>query len=282
MNDDPLMTLMTRIKDFKKYNPRNLRHLRIRRKMKMQSKRLDPRCREIHERLTDFMNERLGVIETGEVQGHLLTCDDCNLVYWDLIEREVASQPALLRPLPESVEVPPMEWYDAYLRERSGWGGVLWDALRKSLEDADAAVRNWATEQTQKVGDALQNIVNPMLQPDVVRVRGAVRTRGGVKIEPIRAEVLSAVWEPTGETVSFEVEDLPHVTLEGRFRVTLKTKATGYDGCAVLCSVALPEMMPISFKGTLQRGKAAIDEAGVPCAEGVIEMKEIKVAVVRG
>jgi hypothetical protein len=246
--------------------------------MKTQGKTLDPRCREIRHRLPDFLREELGVVATGEVQGHLLSCQACSEVYAELLMQEVESEAEPLRTPPR---IPPSDWYDAYLRGRSGRFGILWSSLREARQSAAAAVRDWAREQTEKIGSALRRLLAP---PAVVRVRGAVRTRGTATKKPsaLFADVLSSAWEPTGQTVSFTIVEPPHITADGHFRLRLRTQAMAYEGHSVICTVALPEMLSISFRGTLRDGEVEIDEEGIPCVEGNIELEQVRVALMKG
>src|SRR5262249_38687678 len=87
----------------------------------------DPRCMEIRRRLPGFMDGRLGVVETGETQGHLLTCEECGDFYAELLLEEAAGDLASLPPPPLA---PSTDLYDNWLRSRSGRIGTLWSALR--------------------------------------------------------------------------------------------------------------------------------------------------------
>lgn len=249
--------------------------------MKTQSKPLDPRCRDIRHRLPDFLHEKLGVIATGEVQGHLLSCQSCSEVYAELLMHEVESGTEPLRTPPT---IPPIDWYDAYLQHPNRFG-VMWDSLRNALQSADETVSQWAKEQMERISNALsQLLTSPQPAPAHERTRGAVRTRGGTSTQTpvtLQADILSSAWEPTGETVSFIVEESPHITPDGHFRLRLRTQTTEYHGYPVICSVDLPDMLPISFRGMLRRGEVEIDKEGILCGEGNIRGEQVKLVVVK-
>jgi hypothetical protein len=245
--------------------------------MKTHSK-LDPRCRDIRHRLPDFLREKLGVVATGEVQGHLLTCQSCSEVLGELLMRAVESGTEPLRTPPR---IPSTDLYDAYLQRPNPFG-VIWGSVRAALQSADAAVRDWAQKQAEQISAALNPLLTP-LPSAPVRVRGGVRTRGGATTtaSPVTATVLSSTWEPTGQTVTFSVEEDPRITTDGHFRLRLKTRSTSWDGCTVFCTIAPPDMLPISFRGTLRGGEVEIDEGGILGVEGNLEVDGIKIAVAK-
>src|SRR5688572_23307611 len=91
------------------------------------------RCREIQERLPGFLEGSLGRSETGEVQGHVLTCDECAAAYGDLLMRRVSgSSPPETPPF-----LPSGGLYTAYLRQRRGRAGVPWQSIREMLRTGD-------------------------------------------------------------------------------------------------------------------------------------------------
>ncbi len=258
--------------------------------MSTQIKNLEPRCREIQTRLPDFLRGGLGAVATGEVQGHLLTCQSCSEVYGELIMEEVESGAVPLRAAPR---IPSPDLYGSYLRVRGGRLGMLWEALGDALKSPDVNVKDWAQEQVEKIGEALRRSLIPFSSPPPafahVATRGAVRTRGGVGKQSradLKADVLSADLEPAGETVDFIVEEAPRVSADGRFQLRLRTQVAGYEGHTVFCSVALPEMPAISFSGELRSASEAgawvveIDEEVMKGVAGVVPLSQVKLALV--
>ncbi len=257
--------------------------------MSTQIKNLEPRCREIQPRLPDFLRWGLGAVATGEVQGHLLTCQPCSEVYGELIMEEVESGAVPLRTAPR---VPSPDWYSSYLSVRGGRLGMLWEALGDALKSPDVNVKDWAEEQMEKVGEALRQLLTPFSSPPPafahVATRGAVRTRGSAAKKSranLEADVLSADLEPTGETVAFTVEEAPRVSIDGRFQLQLRTQTAGYEGYTVFCSLALAEAPAISFSGKLRSASEAgawvveIDEEVMKGVAGLVPLRLVKLAL---
>lgn len=248
----------------------------------------DSRCREIRERLPDFLRDRLGVVATGEVQGHLLACQACSEAYGHLIMEQVAGG---TEPLPAPPFVPPAALYEEYLRNQSGRFGVLWTLVRESLRSADTGAREWAGEQLDLIREGVRQLLipSPPLRPAPVRVRGAIRTRGGARESvPHRldADVLSRAWQPTGVTLTFTIEERPQITRSGHFRVRLGTTTRGHEGYRVLCTVTLPATPPISFASFLKalpgagRWEVLIDEEGLDGDAGDLPLDRLRFDVI--
>ncbi len=257
--------------------------------MNAQIEKLEPRCREIQTRLPGFLRGELGAVAMGEAQGHLLTCQLCSEVYGELIMEEVESGTV---PLCAAPRIPSPDLYGSYLRVRGGRLGMLWEALGDALKSPDVNVKDWAQEQIEKIGEALRRSLIPFSSPPPafahVATRGAVRTRGGVAKESrtdLKADVLSADLEPTGETVDFTIEEQPRVSADGRFQLRLRTQIAGYEGYTVFCSVALPEMPAISFSGRLRSASEGdawvveIDEDVMKGVAGEVPLKHVKLAL---
>jgi hypothetical protein len=245
---------------------------------------------EIQQRLPDFMSRRLGLVATGEVQGHLLTCEACSDVYAELVWEEVENEVESGAELPMPPRIPPRDWYEAYLRGRSGRFGLMWESVRDALKSPDVKMKEWAREQMAKIGEALRRNLIPPSTTAIVHTRGAVRTRGNMSNQSrstLNADVLSAALEPTGQTVSFTLEEAPIITSDGHFRLRLSTQTAGYEEHDVICTVSLPEMLPISFGGIIKRRRETetweveIDEEGVPCGAKDFAIEHMTVAVVK-
>jgi len=257
--------------------------------MKTEQATSDPRCPEIRQLLPAFMQDRLGIVATGEMQGHLLTCEECSEAYGELLLEEAVSDLGSLRPPRGARQLPPASLYDNYLRARSGqFGqlGTMWSSLRDARESADTGERERARARMEQIGRALCLLVLPAV---VVHRQRAVRTRGngpGRGRAALSADVLSAAWEPTGETASFIVEEPPKLSAAGHFRLRLRTEDAGYEGCTVICSVRLPEPLTVSFSAKVERvaGEEAwsvlIDEEAFAHSPGEIPLEAIKLSLV--
>ncbi len=215
-------------------------------------KTIAKRCREIQAWLPEFMRDRLGAAATGEVQGHLLTCETCSEIFGDLLMKEVESGAEPLPDLPLTVRIPPLELYDAYLQQRRGRLGRFWNSVRRALDSANNQAREQAREEIGKISDALTHIFVPMTMTPVP-VRGATRTRGagGLHLSSMTAEVLSSDLAPLGRKIEFSMEEPPRIE-DGCFRLRISTQALGYEGDSVICTLTLPEIGPISFSGNLE------------------------------
>ena len=134
------------------------------------------RCREIRERLADFATDRLDAMATGEVQGHLLSCQACSKAFGELLMEEVASGTVPLRTPPH---LPPLEWYDTYLHAGRGRFGTFWKSVRDAREAADGQAREWARTRAEEIARALDLLLPPApLAPATMRARGALRPHG--------------------------------------------------------------------------------------------------------
>jgi hypothetical protein len=246
-------------------------------------------CREIRERLPAFATDRLDATATGEVQGHLLSCQACSQAFGQLLMKEVASGTVPLRTPPH---LPPLEWYDTYLHAGSGRFGTFWKSVRDALEAADAQSREWARTRAEEIARALDLLVpTAALAPATMRARGALRPHGAARAEPtatVVADVLLFSGESTHTTVRFAIHKPPRITGDGRFGICLKTDAPGFDGRLVICTITLPATKAVSFGGTVTRRpreelrEVRIDEAGVPSPAREIPLKHVKLAIITG
>lgn len=247
------------------------------------------RCREIRERLPDFATDRLDATATGEVQGHLLSCQACSKAFGELLMEKVASGTVPLRTPPH---LPPLEWYDTYLHARRGRFGTFWKSVRDALEPANPQAREWARTRAEEIARALDLLVPPApLAPATMRARGGLRPHGAARAEPtstVVADVLLFSGESTDTTVCFAIDKPPRITRDGRFGICLQTDAAGFDGRLVICTIMLPATEAVSFGGTVTRRpqeelrEVRIDEAGVPGPAREIPLKHVKLAIITG
>lgn len=251
------------------------------------------RCLEIKERLRDFADERLGPTATGEVQGHLLSCEECSEAFGDLLMEDVESGAV---PLLTPPTIPPIEWYDAYMRAESKQFGVFWKSVRGTLQAADENLRQWADEKRHAITRALDDLVNPdpfgtpALTRGAIRVRGAVRTRGAAQPQPQPppqqpAEVISRDGVPTGSVAVFTVTGPPRITRERRFRLDLSTEEDAHDDRLVICTISGSGGATVSFTGTMTHRagerlrEVHFDEADVPGAARTLPLERISLSV---
>jgi hypothetical protein len=246
---------------------------------------LPVRCQETRQRLVDFAANRLGPTATGEVQAHLLSCQSCSEAFGDLLMEEVESGDV---PLLTPPQIPPVEWYDAYMRVGSGRFGTFWKSIRDAQFAAGEELGEWAQKKLDEIAQALNALAPPAPLP--IRVRGAVRTRGAVTRTPqplagITAAVVSAEGDPTGVEIHFKVTEPARVTDDGHFSLTLSTDDDRHDDRLVICTLALPGATSVSFAGSVARRadersrEVRIDEAGVPGPGRDIPAKHLSVAV---
>jgi hypothetical protein len=258
------------------------------------------RCLEIRERLRDFAAERLGPTATGEVQGHLLSCQDCSEVFGEILQEEVDSGAV---PLLTPPWMPPISWYDDYMRVGSSSFGTFWTSIRNAVQAADAKLQNWGNNQIAQLAAGLQALA-PV--GGAVRTRGAVRVRGAAirtltlggsaappaSPDEISAEVISAAGESTGEGVRFAIAEGARITNAHRFTLKLTTGNTTYDSEQVICTVSLPkppsrpEGTKVSFVGTITHREGQtlrevrIDEPDVPGPARIIPRERITLTVI--
>jgi hypothetical protein len=247
------------------------------------------RCGEIRERFLDFATDRLDAMATGEVQGHLLSCQACSKAFGDLLMEGVSNGSVPLRTLPR---LPPLARWDKYLSAGSGRFGTLWKSVRDALEAADARAREQARTRAEEIGRALDLLVPPApLDPATVRARGALRVGKAALVGSTStavADVLLFSGESTGMTVRFAVDKPPRITRDGHFGVCLRTDACGFDGHVVICTITLPATEAVSFDGTVTRlpreglREVRIDEAGVPGPAREIPLKHLTLAIITG
>jgi hypothetical protein len=252
------------------------------------------RCTEIREKLPDFAADRLGPTATGEVQGHLLSCQACSEVFGDLVMEEVESGAV---PLLTPPRIPPIEWYDAYMRAGSGRFGTFWKSVGDALQATDAGVRAWASARRDEIAQAIEALADPDPFGGAIRTRGAVRARGAVRTRgavtpPSRlpggttAEVVSAAGRPTGAVVRFSIDEQAHVTRDRRFCLRLSTDDDAHDGHIVICTLTLPGGATVSFAGTVtprpggRLREVRIDEAGVPASARTVPPDRVALAVI--
>jgi hypothetical protein len=247
------------------------------------------RCVDIRELLRDFAAERLGATATGEVRGHLLSCQGCSEAFGEILMAEVESG---VIPLLTPPQIPPVEWYDAYMRAGSKRFGTFWKSVRDGFAQADQSAREWARARRDELEMALNASAGPA--PMAIRTRGAVRTRGAApsrgaaqsdsRSSDLMADVIAADGESTGAVVRFTIEESPHIESSGRFRLTLTTGDAAHDDRLVICTLTLPGAM-VSFTGTLHRRangdtrELRIDEGGLPGPARVIPTERVTFAV---
>jgi hypothetical protein len=250
---------------------------------------LPARCREIRDRLRDFAANRLGPTPTGEVQAHLLSCDSCAEAFGELLMDEVESGAV---PLLTPPRMPPLELYDAYMRAGSGRFGTFWKSIKDATEAADNSVQQWAKQKLDEIAAALDALTPG--EPAPVKVRGAIatgaiRTRGAVSRKPqspgLSATVLSDEGQSSHARIHFTIDEPARLTTNGRFTLALSTDDTGHDDRVVICTLALPTGVTVSFAGTITRRpgqqsrEVRIDEAGVPGAARSIPLEHLSLAV---
>lgn len=250
------------------------------------------RCSEVRQRLADFAADRLGPTATGEVQVHLLTCDDCSEALTQLLAEEVAGSavPPLTPPF-----IPPPEWYDSYMRNGSSRFGTFWKSVRNGLQAVDERVRDWAREARGEVAGVLEALAgsNTRLSPVATRgggrVRSAEATRTG--IQPSSSGIPATLFaevvreeEETGETVSFAIFEPPRIA--GRhFRVHLTTVDRAHDNATLICTVGRGGGA-VSFSGAITVGADAslrevrINEPDVPGPAGLIPLEYVTLSLV--
>lgn len=233
------------------------------------------RCAEIRERLEDLAAGRLGPQARGEVRGHLLDCEACSEVFGALLFEQVESGelPTLVPPV-----VPPVTLYGDYLRARrpaSSWRALL-DALREATSREKAAAR------LDELRAGFELLLNP------VQARGTTRTRGSRGTPPrkqLTADVLTPSGDPSGTTIAFDERSAPEITANSRFVMTLSTEAAGYDGRTVVCTVALPNISPVSFEATItptgngEERVVIFEDDGLPIADCQIPSDLIALAI---
>jgi hypothetical protein len=239
----------------------------------------DPRCLEIRELFPDFLNERLGVAKSGEVQGHLLTCDSCTELFGEMVMNAVEKGP-LLTP----AAIPSQNIFDAYLLGRSGRFGIFFARMRHLMSSENRRAAEWARKQLEGFSLGLRSVLASSSQPLPV-----VRARGSASGPPAIAEatVLSSAFESTGIIVPFAVDEVPRITSVGDFELKLSTNTPGYEGWYVACTVEAPGASRVSFVGEL-RGDAtgaawqvAIDERGVDGPAGAIPIGAINLTLTK-
>ena len=246
------------------------------------------RCQDIRKRFAEFASGQLKPTAAGEVQGHLLSCDACSELFGEQLMEDIARGAV---PLLTPPQIPPVEWYDAYMRAGSPRFGTFWKSVRDALQHQDRGLREWARTKRDEVhaGFALMTA-----RPSTVRTRGAIHVRGtgnGLadirkgSSPGIRAEVVSASEEATGVLVEFAVEEPPSISSDEHFRLRLSTGDRDYDDALVICTVRLREPDAISFVGMLtpnvadDRRHVHIDERPVPGPPLAIPLDRMTVAV---
>ncbi len=87
-----------------------------------------------------------------------------------------------------------------------------------------------------------------------VQARGTTRTRGSRGTPAptqLTADVLTPSGDHSGTTLVFDLRSAPEITTGNRFVMTLSTETAGYDGRTVICTVALPNVSPVSFEAPI-------------------------------
>jgi hypothetical protein len=240
---------------------------------------LSARCLEIRARFAGFAADRLGPTATREVQGHLLSCTGCSEAFGERLLEDVEGGTV---PLLSPPRIPPLEWYDAHWRVRSGRFGTFWNLVRDGLDSGDAQLREWARATRDDIGQALDALTSPVPRRVPVKTRGAVRDQE----RQATAEVVSPEGVAHGATVRFTLADPAQITPHGHFCVALSTNAVTHDGRLVICTLALTGGRRLSFAGSIAQRPAAsarhvrIDEPGVPGPVGSIPPEYVKFAVI--
>ena len=251
------------------------------------------RCQEIRGLLPAFAAERLGATATGEVQGHLLSCEACTEAFGDLLMEEMESGAV---PLLTPPHVPPIEWYDAYMRAGTGRFGMFWKSVSKALEAADEGLRDWAQVARDEFAQTIDALATPLdpfagaARSGAIRTRGAVRVRGAAVARPqppatVGAKVVSPDGTPTGDVVPFAVDEAPRITPDGHFRVGLSTESDAHDDDLLICTLARSRGKRVSFVGAITRRpgqplrEVRIDEADVPGRGRAIPIDRVSLAV---
>ena len=230
----------------------------------------------MRERLEDFAAGRLGPQASGEVQGHLLDCQDCGEVFSAMLMDQVATG-ALPELTPPSM--PPQSVYDGYLRARrpeSSWR-LLLDTLR------DATSRESVAARIDAIRAGFELFANP-LHGGTVPVRGDTPGSRAAPSE-LSAEVLTPTGEPSGTSVKFDVRAAPRITSKRRFHMTLATTSADYDGRAVVCTVTLPSGESVSFDTVIERVPqgaeriATFDAAELPISNVRIPLDAVSLTI---
>lgn len=246
--------------------------------MVKESKEASEYCRGIRARLVDYLNNRLGLIATGEVEGHMLGCQGCSVAYSDLILEEIDNG---REPLREPPFVPPIKWYDDYLKQRANRFGVFWDSIKEAMKSADAKVKKLAGDQLEQLSESMRGfMIQPTLATRGAQTGGPVRVRGADSID---AEVISSTEGSSRAGVTFTVLELPRI-VKGRLYIRLQTDA-GREGQSLICTLLVDRKPAVSFKAPLEQtpGEAFwnvdISEE-VPWDAGHIPSGNVKLTVV--
>ena len=245
------------------------------------------RCREIRERLANFATGRLRPTATGEVQGHLLDCQECSLALSEMLLEQVATGAIPMRALPNP---PPVELYARYVRDGHTRFGTWWSTVHAGVHAARVEERRkWARRLEEiRVGIGLLVDAQGPGAAGGVRTRGAVRTRSAPPPRPLlAAEVLTPAGAPAG-TVSFQIVSAPAITAAGHFRARFRTSTPVHDGRQVVCTILISTTDAVSFSGTLARlpdqiaSEVHIDEEGFSGPTRDIPLPLVKLTIVAG
>jgi hypothetical protein len=229
----------------------------------------------MRERLEDFAAGRLGPQATGEVQGHLLECQECAELFGTLLMAQVVSGdlPELTPP-----NLPPQSLYERYLRARRPTSS--WRLLLEAL--SDAASRERTAARLEEIRAGFELFAHPLYAGGAQRMRGGP---GAARSNQLTADVLTPAGEPSGATVNFDIESDPRITGDSHFVMTLSIASSEYDGRVVVCSIALPAGEAVSFEAVVERraeGDVRIvrfDVADLPISHARIPVNRVSLAM---
>jgi len=161
-----------------------------------------------------------------EVAAHLIDCEQCGVELMDAIGNAVAAGRLAMEPLPRELQAPSI--------------------MRLSLAELWDTIRQW--------GQLPQLAAAPVL--------GTAKPEKKV----VRAALVDAQGNDTGEEVSLECVEGPVINPEGQFGLTLATEA-GLEGATVVCEVDFGAAGKLRCSGAAEKGKVTLRCSAVSAEE---------------
>jgi hypothetical protein len=214
-------------------------------------------------RLREYVNDTLGDADSKTVAAHIDACDKCHEAYLHMLMNEAPAAESVLN----APRIPPMDLYDAYLREQSSESGAtLWVSIRNGREAVDQRVKDWARARLEEIREAFVILAAQMRAETtrgVVTLSHAPQTPIGPA--PVEATLLTSDGQPAGRTVRLRLMDGPAILDTGHFHVHVSAPRE-YERHLVECALQLGDVQ-VSFAGELKKNgshvEANIDEADV-------------------
>src|SRR5579871_6857027 len=260
------------------------------------------RCDWVRQKLLDHIHERLDTVTQHKIQEHLYDCSECYDLFWELSLQVVSTEEKTLHAAPRTLA---QDWYEILYQERATPIGLSWDVLREKLRSGSDEVGEWARQQIEHIGDALQrlyplteqelpNLVHPVSSRDILALAFRSAPSAQRESQPVTAPLLATVVGEQAQPVPFTIqslEDYPKILPEGRLRregrlsLRLQTETPGYQNYVLYCSVELSGNERVAFEGIVKSvsprtptGKSDIWEVeinaeGIPCPMGVLPLQ---------